>query len=143
MVAIKKISNTTRISTAIPEKTFELLRKEEWRIFTDHKNTQDVLMEHLASKGLGEISRTNITHNSRTVPVFIVSFMEVQWLRKNRASAGYQFTIYHRKNNNYVWRIWNEGKKGPGEIAKKSFEKAEFKFDSPSGVIVKCSIPRK
>ena len=114
---------TKRTATAIPEKTLTDLKKHEWRIFTDHKNTQDVLAQYLADKSELESSKAEIFYNGKVIPVFIVSFLEVEWLRKNRGACGYKFTAYHKdpKRLSKSWMIWNKGKKGPNDMARKIF----------------------
>ena len=125
MVTTKK-ANTKRVRVAIPEEKLVILRKHRWCVFTVDKVTRDALAEYVSAHGV-EMSEGKINRDGKDRPVFFVDFQAVEWLRNNRYSVPYHFIAYHRNPKKIYngWVEWLEGKKGPSQHAKKTFERSD------------------
>lgn len=116
------------------------LEKEEWRVFTNHKETEQAISAHLASTGNLDDSGGEIFYNRKRFPVFIVNFKIVEFLAINRYSKPFSFTAYHRKNQDHFWEKWREGTKTPKEkirregLSKNKDQEPPFDFTEEVGL---------
>ena len=106
-------SSQVRVRKAIPEKVERSLANHEWRVHAKDTITQTAIAGHLARQAKASDSESTIHYSGKDLPVFVVDFETVEFLRKNSAKVPYHFDAFHRAGRTGPWAMWQQGMKTP------------------------------
>ena len=93
-----------------------------WRVFTTDEITQRAIAGYIEEHGNGGNEKTeDIYYDGRELHCFVLPFIAVQFLLKNKHTGTYSFTVLHKERKTDQYSKWNEGKKTSGSLRRETF----------------------